>query len=158
MMKQTTTAEACLKTRYPAKGALIVSQKPDENYNLMTAEWFMRTSIDPPMFAISIGHSRFTHDCLEDSRYFNLVFPSREMAGLMALAGSKSGREIDKFLATEVEYIPGKLRKFPIPKEAYSCHECEIISQIKSGDHTIFIGQVRYSWINPKKELFIYEK
>ncbi|NLO43944.1 MAG: flavin reductase family protein [Candidatus Cloacimonetes bacterium] len=157
MMKQIEMPKAYMKTRLPSKGVLIVSEKPDGNHNIMTAEWFMRTSIDPPMFAISVGHPRYTHDCLMDKRYFNLIFPGKEMNELMRLAGSKSGREIDKFTAGEIEYFPGKLRKLPVLKDALACFECEIISQIKSGDHTVFIGQVRYSWLNDEQELFYYE-
>ncbi len=156
MMKQIEMSKAYMKARLPSKGVLIVSQKPDGNHNLMTAEWFMRTSIDPPMFAISVGHSRYTHDCLMDFRYFNLVFPSKEMKDLMALAGSNSGRDMDKFTAGDVEHFPGKLRKLPVLKDALACFECEITSQIKSGDHSIFIGQVRHSWLNNDKELFYY--
>lgn len=158
MMKQIDMPMAYKKTRLPSKGVLIVSQTPDANYNIMTAEWFMRTSIDPPMFAISVGHTRFTHDCLMDNRYFNLVVPSKEMEELMTLAGSKSGRDVDKFAVGNIEHFPGKLRKLPVPKDALACFECEIISQIKSGDHTIFVGQVRYSWLNDDKEMFYFSK
>jgi len=63
---------------------------------------------------------------------------------------------MDKFTAGDVEHFPGKLRKLPVLKDALACFECEITSQIKSGDHSIFIGQVRHSWLNNDKELFYY--
>ena len=87
-MKQTDLSTAYGLIHLPAKVALAVTEKPQGGYNLITIEWFMRTSIQPPMFAISIGHTRFSHECLQQNRFFNLVFPSVEMKDLCALAGS----------------------------------------------------------------------
>lgn len=152
-----TFSEAYSKAHLPSKVVLAVTQKPDGGYNLITLEWFMRTSIQPSMFAISIGHSRFSHDCLEQNRWFNLVFPSLEMKPLLALSGSTSGRDSDKFEMGKVSSFPGKLHKLPILGDAVANFECEVISQIRSGDHTIYIGEVKYSWLNQDKELFYYK-
>ncbi|MCB5252367.1 MAG: flavin reductase family protein [Candidatus Cloacimonetes bacterium] len=157
MMQLHNLPEAYAKVHLPSKVALAVTQKPDGNYNLITIEWFMRTSIAPPMFAISIGHSRYSHDCLQDVRYFNLVFPSRDQKDLLSLAGSQSGRDIDKFSAGKVAFIPGKLHKLPILKDAAAVFECEVVTQVNSGDHTIFVGEVKYSWSNAEGEVFYYE-
>ena len=141
----------------PAKVALAVTEKPDGNYNLITIEWFMRTSIQPPMFAISIGLSRYSHECLEHSRFFNLVFPSPELKPLLSLCGSNSGRDMDKFTAGNVQYFPGKLHKLPILKQAVANFECEVVSQVRSGDHVIYIGEVAYSWHDPEQQVFFYQ-
>jgi len=108
------------------------------------------------MFAISIGHSRFSHECLLENRFFNLVFPSVEMKPLCAMAGSTSGRDNDKFAQGAVETMPGKLRKLPVLKDAVAVFECEVTSQVRSGDHTIFVGEVRHCWANAGKELLVY--
>jgi flavin reductase (DIM6/NTAB) family NADH-FMN oxidoreductase RutF len=157
MIKQTDFSIAYSRVHLPAKVALAVTEKPLEGYNLITIEWFMRTSIQPPMFAISIAHSRFTHDCLETNRFFNLIFPSKELHPLCNLSGSNSGREMDKFKEGKVEFIPGKLNKLPIPKESVAAFECEVVTQVKSGDHTIYVGQVHYAWLNEDKELYYFE-
>ncbi len=158
MIKIQGLPQAYSKVHLPSKVTMAVTQKPDGNYNLITLEWFMRTSIDPPMFAISVGHTRYSHDCLMDVRYFNLVFPGKDQKDLLSLAGSQSGRDIDKFTAGKVEHFPGKLRKLPILKNASACFECEIVTQVKSGDHTIFVGEVKYSWLNDDVDFFFYHK
>ncbi|HOY85275.1 MAG: flavin reductase family protein [Candidatus Cloacimonetes bacterium] len=155
-MKQTDLTNAYGLVHLPAKVALAVTEKPGGGYNLITLEWFMRTSIQPPMFAISIGHSRFSHECLLENRFFNLVFPSVEMKPLCAMAGSTSGRDNDKFAQGAVETMPGKLRKLPVLKDAVAVFECEVTSQVRSGDHTIFVGEVRHCWANAGKELLVY--
>jgi flavin reductase (DIM6/NTAB) family NADH-FMN oxidoreductase RutF len=158
MMKIHNFPEAHAKVHLPSKVTMAVTEKPDGGYNLITLEWFMRTSIDPPMFAISVGHTRYSYECLQDVRYFNLVFPGSTQKSLLALAGSKSGRDIDKFSAGEVASFPGKLHKLPILKDAAACFECEVVTQVKSGDHTIFVGEVKHSWSNEEEQLFFYPK
>ncbi|MCK9557996.1 MAG: flavin reductase family protein [Candidatus Cloacimonetes bacterium] len=158
MMRIHNLPEAYAKVHLPSKVAMAVTVKPDNSFNLITLEWFMRTSIAPPMFAISIGHSRYSYECLQENRYFNLVFPASTQKTLLTLAGSQSGRDIDKFAAGKVESFPGKLHKLPILKDAVACFECEVVSQVKSGDHTIYVGEVKYSWSNDEAELFFYSK
>ncbi|MDP3114553.1 MAG: flavin reductase family protein [Candidatus Cloacimonadaceae bacterium] len=148
---------AYAKVHLPAKVALAVTQKPDGTYNLITLEWFMRTSIQPPMFAISIGHSRYTHDCLQENRFFNIVFPSPELKPLLSFSGSNTGREMDKFAEGKVASFPGKLHKLPILTDAAANFECEVVTQVRSGDHTIFVGQVKYSWLGEDKDMFVYK-
>jgi len=157
-MKQTDLSTAYGLIHLPAKVALVVTEKPLGSYNLITIEWFMRTSIQPPMFAISIGHTRFSHECLQQNRYFNLVFPSVEMKELCALAGSTTGREIDKMETGKVRYFPGKLHKMPVLEDAVAVFECEIVTQVRSGDHTIFVGEIKYCWANPEKSLLVYTR
>lgn len=158
MLNQVTFSEAYTAVHLPAKLALAVTAKPENGYNLITLEWFMRTSINPAMFAISIGHSRFSHECLEHNRYFNLVFPSTELHDLCSLAGSTSGRDTDKFAVGKVDFISGKLQKLPVLKAAVANLECEVVTQIRSGDHTIYIGQVYYSWLNQDASLYYYDR
>ncbi|HOH47376.1 MAG TPA: flavin reductase family protein [Candidatus Cloacimonadota bacterium] len=155
-MKLCLFTEVNNKIHKPMKAALVVSRKPDGSHNLITVEWFMRTSIEPAQYAISIGHSRYSYACLTDFPYFNIVFPSSDNKTLLSLAGSQSGRDIDKFTAGNVQSNPGRLQKLPIITDAAACYECEIVTQLRSGDHTIFVGEVKYSWINPEKELFVY--
>nr|MDK2850950.1 hypothetical protein [Candidatus Cloacimonadota bacterium] len=158
MIKIHNLPEVYSKIHLPSKIAMAVTQKPDGKYNLITLEWFMRTSIDPPMFAISVGHSRFSHECLMEVRYFNLVFPSKNQKILLSLAGSQSGRDIDKFVAGNVQHFSGKLHKLPILKDSVACFECEVVTQVNSGDHTIFVGEVKYSWLNEEEELYYYSQ
>ncbi len=120
----------------------------DKGYNLITLEWFMRTSISPAMFAISIGTTRYSHACLQAAKHFNLIFPSQNMQAETRYWGSMSGNTEDKLEKSGVNYFRGRLAGLPIIKDAACVFECEYVSQIKSGDHVIYIGEVKYSWQN----------
>ncbi|MDA3813727.1 MAG: flavin reductase family protein [Candidatus Cloacimonetes bacterium] len=152
-MKREEFAKVSQASKHPAKVALAIVKDKNGKYNMITLEWFMRTSIQPPMFAISIGHTRYSHECLQEVRFFNLCLPSKEMAKVSKICGSKSGRDIDKFEETGVEWFAGRLAKLPILKDAKANFECKVITQVRSGDHTIFVGEVKHSWVNEDKEV-----
>ncbi|MBC8385736.1 MAG: flavin reductase family protein [Candidatus Cloacimonetes bacterium] len=149
--------EALKKIKKPAKIAIAVVNDKNNKANLITLEWFMRTSIDPPMFAISIGHTRYSYECLQNFRFFNLCFPSREMRNEALICGTKSGREMDKLIETKLEWFKGRLARLPIIKNAVANFECEVVTQVKSGDHTIFVGDVKHSWLDTDKEVLCYK-
>ena len=152
-LKKSTFQEAVKYTKHPAKVAIAVVKCSEDKFNLITIEWFMRTSLNPPMYAISIGHSRYSYQCLQNCRYFNLCIPSKEMVEEVKLCGTKSGRDIDKLEVTGLEWFKGRLAQLPILKDGVANFECEIITQVKSGDHTIFVGEVKYCWLDEEQEL-----
>jgi flavin reductase (DIM6/NTAB) family NADH-FMN oxidoreductase RutF len=151
-MNRVDFVEAVKQVKNPAKVTLAIMKTPAGKYNMITLEWFMRTSIQPAMFAISIGHTRYSYECLQQADSFNLCFPSSQMVETAKLAGSKSGRDIDKFEISGEEWFVGRFRKLPILRKAVANFECEIVTQVKSGDHTIYVGEVKHSWINKEQD------
>jgi len=135
------------QTRHPQRVAIAAVERPEGGYNLITIEWFMRTSIQPPMLAISVGHTRFSHVCLMANRRFNLWLPSRGQADLARLCGSVSGRTADKLAG--VDWFRGRHAQLPVLQGAAAVYECEVVTQVRSGDHTIFVGEVKHSWRTP---------
>jgi flavin reductase (DIM6/NTAB) family NADH-FMN oxidoreductase RutF len=59
-----------------------------------------------------------------------------------------SGRDHDKFEETGLTAIPAKKVKPPIIKECVAHLECRLHSQLKTGDHTIFVGEVVEAYAN----------
>lgn len=156
-MIQGSIGEVIKHTTHPAKITMAIVQDKQGKFNAITLEWFMRTSIEPAMFAISIGHTRYSYTCLQEYRFFNLCYPSPDLIEMVKICGSKSGKDIDKFAKCQPQYFQGKLAKLPILKDSAANFECAIISQVRSGDHTIFAGQVKYAWYNSEKRVITYE-
>ena len=152
-LKKSTFQEAVEFVKHPAKVAIAVVKCGEDKFNLITLEWFMRTSLKPPMFAISIGHSRFSYECLQKYRFFNLCFPSIELAKETLLCGTKSGRDLDKLEVTDLKWFKGRLAQLPVLEDAVANFECEITTQVRSGDHTIYVGEVKHSWLNENRKI-----
>lgn len=162
-MKLDTPSNALQLIKNPSKITLAVSQVPsgpekstEPSYNIITLEWFMRTSIDPLMFAISVGHTRFSYQCLQKHRFFNLVYPARDMVDIAKYCGTKSGLTHNKFQELNLDTFSGKFTKLPIIRGSAATFECEIVTQVKSGDHTIFVGEVKHCWTDSTKEPLTY--
>ena len=156
-MEKKDFSTAIASTKNPAKIIIAVVKDKNDKINMITLEWFMRTSIKPPMFAISIGHTRYSYECLQNFRYFNLCIPSKEMAKAAEICGTESGRDVNKLELINHDWFSGKLKKMPIFKSALANFECEVVTQVKSGDHTIYVGEVKYSWLNKNKKILLFE-
>jgi flavin reductase (DIM6/NTAB) family NADH-FMN oxidoreductase RutF len=44
----------------------------------------------------------------------------------------------------------------PVLEDAVAVFECEIVTQVRSGDHTIFVGEIKYCWADKEKKLLVY--
>lgn len=152
-MRQCNHADAVKRMNRPSRLALAVSKPKDGPANIITLGWFMRTSIKPPMFAISVGLTRYSHEILSENRNFVLAIPSVNMAEQTMQCGMQSGRDVDKIKEFNIKINRGKLTPIPILTEAVANFECKTITQVRSGDHTIFVGEVKYSWQNDDEDI-----
>ena len=145
--------DAVKRMSRPSRLVLAVSKPKDRPANIITLGWFMRTSIKPQMFAISVGLTRYSHEILSENRNFVLAVPSINMAEQTMQCGVQSGRDVDKIKEFNIKTNMGKLTSIPILTDAVANFECKTITQVRSGDHTIFVGEVKYSWQNDDKNL-----
>jgi len=124
--------------------------------NIMGAGWWTFTSVRPWMVAVSIGHPRYTHECLEHCKEFVLCFPSEKQAKGAWLCGTKSGRKIDKFAQGEFTAIPSKFVKPPVIKDSTVAFECRVVSELECGDHTLYNGEVLAAHGDPDLASHLY--
>lgn len=126
----------------PYPYTLVVTLDKHQKPNVMGLSWWTFTCLQPPMIAISIGHPRYTHECLENSKEFVLCFPSEELAKGAWLCGIKSGRKTNKLAEARFSTIPAKVVKPPIIEGSTVAYECKVIGQMECGDHTLYNGEV----------------
>jgi len=96
------------------------------------------------MMAISVAPPRFTHDLIAESGECVLAWPGED------LAGTNSGRRMDKFAECNLTRMPGKHVKTPLVKECKANLECRVDGQLTSGDHTIFALEVVGVWLSER--------
>ncbi len=127
---------------------MVVVKKPGvEDWNIIPVQWFTQTSMNPPMFVVSIGHSRFSHQCFQEADAFNICIPEKDLKDKLLACSTSSGKEINKFDEFEIDFFYGRFRRVPIIKNSFAAFECKYVSQIKTGDHTLFVGECKYSWL-----------
>ncbi|AEA47612.1 flavin reductase family protein [Archaeoglobus veneficus] len=129
-----------LEYLYPIRTYLIVSgtEKP----NVMTADWVVPLSFNPPMLGVAIGHSRYTHRLIKEHGEFVVAVPTLELLREVWMAGTISGAERDKCEILALTFVPSKKVSVPSIKECQANIECRVVKDVETGDHTFFVGEI----------------
>jgi len=79
----------------------LITAGDEQRYNTMTASWAgLGILWNKPVATIYVRPQRYTYEFTEKSDYFTLTFfAPGEQREALALCGTKSGREMDKFAA-----------------------------------------------------------
>ena len=124
------------------RGKAKILGKEELKDNIMTIDWHMQTSFAPFLYAISIGKKRFSHDIIDKSKVFCVNFMPFSLKDKILFCGRNTGMTMDKFKETGLTKEECDKIDCCRINEAIGYLECQIIEQVKTGDHTIFIGKV----------------
>jgi flavin reductase (DIM6/NTAB) family NADH-FMN oxidoreductase RutF len=141
---------------FPTVATLVSCVDETGKANLITIGWAMKTSHDPPMVAISVKPTRYSHDLLMNTKEFVLAIPTLSILKALHFCGRTSGRECDKFRASKLTGIPAVRVKAPLIKECAANLECNVVSSLTTGDHTIVVGEVVAAHVD--EEVFDQER
>jgi flavin reductase (DIM6/NTAB) family NADH-FMN oxidoreductase RutF len=154
-MRNVSADEAWLR-KYPERTVLAASVDSTGRANLIALGWNMPTSHSPPIAAISIGITRYSHQLIHENKEFVLVFPSYEMQNQVMYCGTYSGRNVDKFQETGLTPVPAKYVQPPLVKEAVVNMECRVIGEMRTGDHTLFAGEILTAYISDEAHQVLF--
>jgi flavin reductase (DIM6/NTAB) family NADH-FMN oxidoreductase RutF len=116
--------------------------------NVLPLAWAMPTSRDPALVAISVAPSRYSHQLIEKTGEFVVNLPTIDIVKETLTCGRTSGKNTDKFAETGLTPSPARKVKAPIIKECVAHLECKLRNKFKTGDHTIFVGEVIAAYAN----------
>ena len=120
-------------------GVHVVTVAAGGKTNGMTAAWVMRVSFQPPMVAVSIGHARYTHELMAQTKAFCVNTLSSDQSDYSDHFGSNSGRDADKL--KDIPWHAGKTGS-PVLENCAAFLDCRITGSVVAGDHTVFVGEV----------------
>ena len=127
-MKEVSCGQA-MKKKYPEQIGWAVSVTPEGRPNVIVLGWVMPASGVPPMIAISVGHTRYSHECIKKCKEFVVVFPAVGQEEATSLCGTKSGRDTDKFKEAGLTAIKAKKVKPPLVDGAAANFECRLVQE-----------------------------
>lgn len=110
------------------RGAFL-SVKAGDEQNTMTIGWgaigfFWRK----PVLIVGVRYSRHTFSLIEKATDFSVTVPlSADFKNELAGTGSKSGRDIDKFAAFNLQPVAGKKIDSPVIAGCGLVYECRLI-------------------------------
>jgi flavin reductase (DIM6/NTAB) family NADH-FMN oxidoreductase RutF len=140
-------SEAIIK-KYPEQTAIVLARDNSGKVNPITLGWIMLTSHVPPMFAFSVGVTRYSLEVVRCAREFVIAFPTELQESETLLFGTRSDRDVDKLKLSGIRTSPaGKVNSLLL-EDAAANFECRLVSEFPTGDHVIFVGEVIASYIN----------
>ena len=152
-MKEVSYSKALSCFGKPSRVVLAVCyDRENKRSNPIALGWKMQTSIQPPMVAISVGKTRYSHKLLMETGEFVLAVPGGDNAKEVLFCGTNSGRNIDKLRETNLTPLKAKFIKPDLIKECVVNLECKVSGYFDTGDHTIFAGEVLTSWISEEEK------
>ncbi len=148
-----------------SKGAFL-NVKSGNEINTMTIGWANIGIVwGKPIFTVEVRYSRHTYDLLKNTDEFTVSVPlSKDMKKELAICGSKSGRDIDKFEECNLTPVKGKKIDTPVIEECDLHYECKIVykqamepatlaedikdNYYKTNDfHVLYYGEIVASYI-----------
>ena len=130
----------------------VTSQVGEERPNIVTVAWSMPVTQKPPLVAISLGKSRYSHRLISEGKAFVVNVPTSAMAPAIMFCGKVSGKAADKFLEARLTAVPAKEVVPPLIDECIGHLECQVEQCVDVGDHSLFIGRVVVAWV--EEDLF----
>ena len=151
----TVDPEVALKAFRPESCVFVISVEEDGRPSGMVAGWNMRCSSEPPLFAVSLWKEGYTHNLIQQSKEFVVAVPNQSLINEIEYFGSHHGNEVDKFTESKIETAKASKVRPPLIKNATINFECNLVKEVDSGDHIIFIGMVVAAHINEGKKVLL---
>ncbi len=156
-MEKTTIAEAFDKFK-PESCVFVISVDSAGIPTGMIAGWNMKCSYDPPLYAVSLAKSGYTHKLIRETREFVIAVPNKKLEKELLFFGSTHGNDTDKFSETCIDTAKAEHIRSPLIKNATINFECELYKEVDSGDHIIFIGRILASYIKRDEKVLLNMK
>ncbi|QEY31721.1 flavin reductase [Synechococcus sp. RSCCF101] len=121
-------------------GLFICGVAEADHINGFTASWVTQGSFEPPLVVMAVRADSTSHGMIERSGRFSLNVLRADQKDLAAVFFKPQTAVGGRFDAT-----PFKLGELglPILEEAVGGVECVVVGQVKHGDHSVFVGEVR---------------
>ena len=132
----------------PVPAALISCQQIGGKANIVTIAWIGVVCSRPPLLALGIRPSRFSHGLIQDSGQLVVNIPSTELLNKVDWCGLVSGRDRDKFHEAELTTISAAEVGPPLIQECPLNLECQLRQVIPLGSHDLFLAEVVALWVD----------
>lgn len=110
--------------------------------NAAPIAWMAPLSMEPPLVGCVIHPHRHTADMIRFSEAFAINIPGPALLKHTAFFGSQSGLNTNKIEASGLETFSPLAIDAPLLEGCLAWIECTVQDVIRTGDHTLFVGNV----------------
>lgn len=128
----------------------LVTSAAGTRRNVMAAAWAMPLDFEPPKVLLVVDGRSFTRELIEASGEFALNLPDCALADRVLVAGSRSGRDGDKFDALGLAAMPASKIGAPLVEGCLAWLECRVLPEPDNQRrYDLFIAEVVAAWADP---------
>lgn len=149
-MKKVRVFTSFYRLLHPCITALIVSVDEEGKPNVMACSWLSPASIEPPLLIVLLGEQSYTRSLIMKHGEFTVNIPSRKQMRLVRVAGTKTGRKVNKFKAIKTVLKPGRKVKVPVIEECPANIECRVRGTFEAGECLAILGEVLDAYVDEK--------
>lgn len=120
-------------------GIHVVTTKSGDIVAGFTASWVSQVSFNPDLVMVAVKNESYAHKIIRDGGVFAVnVLPEgrSELARRFSQGLHETG---EAFTAVP---SAGKKTGAPILRDALAYVECDVVSALETGDHTLFVGEM----------------
>jgi flavin reductase (DIM6/NTAB) family NADH-FMN oxidoreductase RutF len=127
-------------------GLYAATAKHGDDLSMMTVNWLIQSSFDPPMVTLAVESDSHSRRVIEASGAFAInVYETgqRELAGQLGKTFAKHPEKHDG-----LTWRPGPATGSPLLDFALGWVECRVTGSAPSGDHTLYVAEVVEAGVN----------
>lgn len=128
-------------------GVSLVTTFYKNQFNITPVGWTTPMGNEPPLVGIALNPITHAHDLVKRSGEFVINIPTLDLLNQVVACGSVSGRDVDKFAQTGLRMVEAKVVRAPLIAECIGHLECAVVDAYSPGDHTLYVAEVTYAWI-----------
>lgn len=134
-------------------GVYIISTLDGERATGCVANSVMQITSSPATIAVSMNHDNYTNSCIAKSGKFAVsILTEQSDPGLIGKFGFQSGKDVNKFEGVDAIEKEG----ISIVADACGYIVCNVIDQMETSTHTVFLGEVIDADLLKKEEPMTY--
>lgn len=127
---------------FPCPVVLVTCIDTNGDPNIITLAWVGTVCSEPPIIALGIRPTRYSHKLIKNNKEFVVNIPTTKILKESDYCGVTSGKNIQKFSETRLTKQKAENIKTPIIKECPVNIECKLKEIIPLGTHDLFLGEI----------------
>ena len=120
----------------------MISSGDMEHSNIATIAWTGIINSEPMIVYVSIRQSRLSHEIITNAKEFVINLPDVKLVKEADFCGTKSGRDVDKFVVAKLTKGQSLKVASPYIEECPINLECKVSNIRKFPSHDMFIAEV----------------
>jgi flavin reductase (DIM6/NTAB) family NADH-FMN oxidoreductase RutF len=129
----------------PRPVALITCCDSSGTPNVLSVTWTMPVSHEPPIIAVSIAPSRYSHALIAGTNEFVVNIVGQSFLGAVETCGNCSGDSTNKFAKAGLRTEKSHCVRLPRIVGTLGYLECRLTEHRTVGDHSLFLANVLYA-------------